>query len=180
MQRVAAGDQLAFSTLVKRYTPVIYPYLLYWLKQIPLAEEAAQDVFVRIWKNRHKLSDMENFPGYLYVTARNKANSALKELLTGNAQPTPDRLSDLLVNPQSSLELKELEAVLRRGIEALPPRRKEIFQLSRMEGMTYEEIAARLQISKHTVKEHVVAALVFLRYYLREYSGAIIFLMFGC
>ncbi|WEK33535.1 MAG: sigma-70 family RNA polymerase sigma factor [Candidatus Pseudobacter hemicellulosilyticus] len=171
LERVAAGEEQAFAELVSHYTPVIYRYLLHWLKQIPLAEEAAQDIFMRIWRNREKLPGMANFRGYLYVVARNQASTLLQQQLLAGGRPTADRLDELLVQPHYSLELKELAKLLERAVAALPPRRKEIFTLSRREGLTYEEIARRLAISRHTVKEHMVAALLFLRQYIQEYGG---------
>lgn len=174
LERVAKNDQQAFTQLFDLYSPVIYPYLLYWLKQTPLVEEVMQDIFIRVWKNREKLPALANFKGYLYVIARNKANTALKQQLLGTEQGSLYALDELMAAPQYSLEAKELGAVLDRAVAALPPRRREIFSLHRQDGLTYEEIAQHLNISRHTVKEHMVAALVFLKYYVREHAGIII------
>lgn len=171
---MAGGDQQAFTEIVDHYSPVLYPYLLHWLKQVPLVEEVLQDIFISAWRNRHKLAGMENFSGYLYVIARNKANSALQELLRASKEKDLYALDELISSPQNSMEVKELTALLEKAVAALPPRRREVFLLHRHEGLTYEQIATRLQISRHTVKEHMVAALVFLKYYVREHAGIII------
>jgi len=177
LTRAATGDQRAFAEIVDHYTNIVYPYLLYWLKQAQLAEEITQDVFMRIWKNRQKLPQIENFPGYVYVITRNRANTVLKEQLLKMEELAPDKLHQLLQEIPSTLEVKELATLIEKAIDALPPRRKEVFYLSRIEGLTYEEIAERLGISRSAVRQHIVEALVFLRHYLKEHGGVIISLL---
>lgn len=179
LKLVALGDERAFNRIVRKYSRVIYPYLLYWLKSPQLAEEVAQDVFLRIWKNRQKLPDVSNFPGYVYVVTRNRVHSQFERGLLETEPPDVAQADQALTNPQTALETKELAAIMRRAIEALPPRRKEIFLLSRNEQLTYEEIAARLGISRSTVREHMVEALVFLRAYLKRNAGIIIALLWA-
>ncbi|MET3876290.1 RNA polymerase sigma-70 factor [Chitinophaga sp. OAE865] len=179
LKLIALGDERAFNRIVRKYSQVIYPYLLYWLKSPQLAEEVAQDVFLRIWKNRHKLPDVSNFPGYVYVVTRNRVHSQFERGLPETETPDVVQADQALTNPQTALETKELAAIMRRAIESLPPRRKEIFLLSRNEQLTYEEIAARLGISRSTVREHMVEALVFLRAYLKRNAGVIIALLWA-
>jgi len=78
---IAEGDEHAFSILINRYANRIYPYLIHWLKQAQLAEEILQDLFISLWKNRHKLPTIDNFPGYIFVVTRNRTNTALKQQL---------------------------------------------------------------------------------------------------
>lgn len=179
LKLVALGDERAFSRIVRKYSQVIYPYLLYWLKSPQLAEEVAQDVFLRLWKNRDKLPDISNFSGYVYVVSRNCVNSQFERGLLETAAPDVAQIDLVLTNPQTDLETKELATIMEQAIESLPPRRKEVFLLSRNEQLTYEEIAARLGISRSTVREHMVEALVFLRTYLKRNAGIIITLLWA-
>ncbi|MBO9619507.1 MAG: sigma-70 family RNA polymerase sigma factor [Niabella sp.] len=175
LMRIAQGDERAFARMVDRYTSIVYPHLLSYLKNAEKAEEITQDIFLRVWKNRGKLAQMENFPGYVYVITRNRAKSALKELLSDPRQTPIDPFQDLFAHPQSvSMEVKELSNALGKAIEALPRRRKEVFMLSRMEHFTYEEIAGKLGISRSAVRQHMVEALVFLRSYLKENLGIVV------
>src|SRR6478735_422095 len=106
--RIADGDQLAFSKLVRRYTGIMYPYLLYWVKNTQQVEEIIQDVFVQIWKKRDQLSEISNFSGYLFVIARHQAHSILKEKLrTPTDTVVTDTIEDALSSSQSAIELKE-------------------------------------------------------------------------
>jgi RNA polymerase sigma-70 factor (ECF subfamily) len=177
LERIAADDQAAFGQLVDKYTNIIYPYLLHWLKRAHEAEELTQDIFLRLWRNRAKLPDIDNFAGYVFVIARNRLNSALRERLLASETITEDKLSSLLADPSRSLEGKELAVILHQAIESLPPRRKEVFLLSRSEELTYEAIAERLGISRSAVRQHIVEALVFLRHYLKEHAGIFVSLV---
>lgn len=168
LKLVAGGNERAFSEVVDHYAPVVYAQLLIYLKDIQRAEEVSQDIFMAIWRNREKLPAMENFPGYLYVSTRNKILTVVKERVLATEEPPEDRLQSLLADPASVMEFKELMDGIRRGIDRLPARRKEVFMLSRQENLTYEEIAARLGLSKNTVKEHISEALAFLRDYLNR------------
>lgn len=173
LERVVQGDQRAFNIIVGKYSSVIYPYLLYWLKQPQLAEELAQDVFLRIWKHREKLKGISNFAGYVFTITRNLAWTELERIMRAPEDPATARTDEALNNPHATLELKELAALMENAIESLPPRRREIFRLSRTAGLTYEEIAAQLNLSRSTVREHMVEALVFLRAYLKKHAGII-------
>lgn len=177
LRQVAMGDERAFNHIVRKYSQVIYPYLLYWIKSPQLAEEIAQDVFLRIWKNRHKLPDIDNFAGYVYVVTRNRVSSRLESELSGTPTGDITLIDRVLTTPQTDLEIKELAAIMQQAVKSLPPRRREIFLLSRNEQLTYEEIAQRLGLSRSTVREHMVEALVFLRTYLRRNAGMAIALL---
>jgi RNA polymerase sigma-70 factor (ECF subfamily) len=173
--RVAEGDEKAFALIVDHYTDIIYPHLLSYIKNAEKAEEITQDIFLRIWNNRTRLAAMENFPGYVYIITRNRAKTAFKEQLADRAKVVIDPLSDILADAEAvSLEVKELHRVLQQAIENLPPRRKEVFLLSRVENLTYDQIAAQLNISRSAVRQHIVEALVFLRSYLKETLGMIV------
>jgi RNA polymerase sigma-70 factor (ECF subfamily) len=73
------------------------------------------------------------------------------------------------------MEYRQLSDALRRGIDQLPARRKEIFLMSRFDGKTYDEIASHLDISKSAVNKNIVEALVFLRTFLRNEMVSLIF-----
>lgn len=174
ISNLVQGDQGAFAQLVRNYTRIVYPYLLYWTKNTQQAEELTQDVFLRLWEKRAKLVNVENFGGYLYTITRNLAKAALDKQLLKTQELLTDNLYTLIHQPAPSLEYKELAATLEKAIAALPPRRKEVFLLSRQEEMTYDAIAEHLGISRSAVRQHIVEALVFLRHYIKKHSGIIV------
>ncbi len=146
------------------------------LKQVAQSDQSAlaQDTFMIIWKNREKLENMTNFPGYLYVITRNKALKAFRELLEKMEQPPDDAIQTLLEEPGSAVEYKDLQRILHQGIDLMPNRRKEVFKLSRIEQLSYKEIAGRLNISTNAVKLHIVEALIFLRTFMKEHTDILI------
>lgn len=176
--RVANGDQRAFSDIVAQYASLIHTHLMIYLKNTGKAEEITQDILMSIWRYREKLSQMENFPGYVYVITRNSVRKQLKEKILSTSEPPDDRLQNLLADPtEPDIELKELMNVLHQGIARLPPKRKEVFQLSRFEGLNHEDISHRLGISKNTIKQHIREALAFLRNYVRDETGEALILL---
>lgn len=174
LQQTGAGDERAFSLIVARYTSVVYAHLLTYLKDAQRAEEITQDIFMSIWRNREKLPGMENFPGYVYVITRNRVFTVIKERLSSTIEPPEDMLDTLLAGPESSVQFKELLDAIHKAIDLLPARRQEVFRLSRLENMTYDEIAGKLHISRNAVKQHITESLVFLRNYLKREMDVII------
>lgn len=157
--------------------PTVYRHLLLYLKNAHAAQELAQDVFMIIWKNREKLAGMENFAGYLYVITRNKSIKAMQEILTNMEEPPEDMVQTLLQQPESAAEYKDLQRILYEGIDSMPARRKQVFTLSRVEQLSYKEIADQLNISTNAVKFHIIEGLVFLRTFIKEKTGIIVIIL---
>jgi RNA polymerase sigma-70 factor (ECF subfamily) len=165
---VSKGDEHAFSKIVKYYSAIIYTHALTYIKNAVQAEEITQDIFLSLWQRREELNHISNFQGYLYAMVRNRTISEFrKKILELNSKPV-DELESLSPGPADSVEMRELLEILMRGIQKLPTRRKQVFTMSRFDGMSYNEIAKNLGISKSSVNQHIVEALVFLRTYLRN------------
>lgn len=168
LQQLAAGNQQAFKTIVAAHWSNIYAHALAYLRSPEKAEEITQDVFLAIWEKRAALPAIENFRGYLFITARNRIVSRLREKLREEQNDEAAEIAETLYVPDSQLELKELNSLLRKGMDQLPPKRKRVFEMSRLEGKSHAEIAAALHISKDTVSEYITLALNFLRTYLKN------------
>ncbi|MBO9631573.1 MAG: RNA polymerase sigma-70 factor [Chitinophagaceae bacterium] len=169
--QIANADQASFSLLMKNHWSSVYVFALMYLKVAETAEEITQDVFVDIWNNRQKLPDLDNFRNYLFIIARNKTYSRLRKRLAVLVESNSDKIKEELYNPDAQLIYKELYNELNNAIDQLPPRRKQVFMMSRFEGLSHAAIADKLGISKQTVNEHIVEALQFLRTALRSHSG---------
>jgi len=106
---------------------------------------------------------IRNYPGYLTVTARNLAFNHLRDLKRHGEVAVSDAEFQAIPDQQPSAEMTALyRCELRRVLQAvasLPPKRREVFVLNKFEGMTYDEIAARLAVSRNTVISHIVIAL---------------------
>lgn len=150
---------------------MVYSRALAWLRSAAEAEELTQDVFLRVWTNRGKLTELERFEDWLFIIARNATLSALRVKLNRPTFQAEQDAEEHRLRPDLWTEGRERYEILLEGIRLLPVKRQEVFRLSRLEGLTHEQIAERLGIHKDTVAQYIVKAVAFLRGYLREHLG---------
>jgi len=179
---VAEGNEKAFGILFHHYRPRIYAYAFHLFRNISLADELVQDVFLKVWLNRDKLPHILKFESWVFIIARNQVFDTLK-LLAREASALKQMAS--LLEPEANLVedhvlTKENEVRLQHALDHLSPQQKLIFTLSRNQGMKHEEIASRLNISRNTVKTHLVHALKTLRDILHFHSDSALLLIAGC
>jgi RNA polymerase sigma-70 factor (family 1) len=168
LRGTAEGDEQAFACLVDMYWNNIYTQSLAYIRSAQLAEEATQDTFVKIWNSRASLSGLVSFENFLFIVARNVIISALRKKRALFRMQQTFKMSEEVPSADQELSYKEVCEDLRRGMELMPPKRKLVFHLSRLEGLSHEEISHRLGISKNTIKEHIVKGVSFLRNYMKE------------
>lgn len=168
LTRVAGGDEKAFELIFHHYRHKIYHYAFHLFEDRDKADELVQDVFLKVWLSRDKILEVESFDAWLFIIARNKTFDALKRIslessrkaaIAGSFVQDPETAEIKLIN-------KENEQILHHALGRLSPQQKLIFTLSRHQGMKHAEIADRLNISRHTVKTHLVHALKVLRHIL--------------
>ncbi len=162
--RVSNGDELAFRILFHRYRNKLYRFSLRYVKSSAVAEDIVQDTFLKIWEQRQSLQPQLNFEAYLFRISRNQIFNEFKKSTYQAAfeQFTLQNASD---NQQTEWEVlaNDYQEVLQKALEQLPPQRKQIFQLSRLEGLSHEEIAQQLNLSKNTIKVQINKALKSIR-----------------
>jgi len=171
LARVSAGDEQAFRDLFDSYYGQLYHYIFGFIKSKQVAEELVMDVFLKIWLGRDIIPQIHNFNAFLFRVAHNKSIDFLRsvardpkfqDLLWKNIQPANNVPAD------SSILVQEYEDKLREAVSLLPPQRKKVYQLSREQDMTHDQIAAQLNLSKHTINNHIVEAQRFIRTYLSK------------
>ena len=167
LQKISGGHQKAFDTLFERYRDRLFYYLLKATKSKETAEEIVLDTFLKIWTGRSILTEIDHFEAFLFRIARNKALDFLRRVEKNKLRQMElweqlQRSASGEVADQALL-LAEINAAVRQAVEQLSPQRKMVFQLSRDQGLTYEQIARRLHISSHTVRNHLAASLQFIR-----------------
>jgi RNA polymerase sigma-70 factor (ECF subfamily) len=147
------------------------------LKSREDCEGLVQNIFSDIWENRERLDSTRSFYGYLFRIAKNKVYNHLRRNV--NKQVYKEYIINSNMNSEykteADLDFSELNAIIEQSIAKLPPRRKEIFMLSRSEGLTYREIGRRLNISENTVDTQIRNALDFIREELKKRGTAPIF-----
>jgi len=171
LQLSMEGDDKAFAEIFHRYKFKLYGYIHRLTQSQEMAEDIVQETFLRLWKNREQLGNIGHLSSYIFRMAQNQAITGFKrmametmiirQLLTGEKEFAP-------ATPESTLALKEMEALFRKAVDNLPPQQKKVYLLSREEGLKHEEIAERLQISRGTVKNHMIQLLRTLRSQLEK------------
>jgi RNA polymerase sigma-70 factor (ECF subfamily) len=179
LRLIVEGDEKAFSRLVDYYWNRVYSHALAYVKSSQRAQEITQDVFLRVWHKKEVLTEVIDFNNYLFVLGKNQIISAMRKKLISPTSADPIEAAEELLVPDKQLEYKQIYHELMEAIDKLPPTRKMVFKLSRLEGLTYDEIATQLSISKNTVKEHIVLALSFLRTHLHKHNELLILLSTG-
>jgi RNA polymerase sigma-70 factor (ECF subfamily) len=165
LARVAEGDEKAFGIIFHHYRRKIYSYAYHLSGSTAHADELVQEVFLKVWLHRDKVTHVLRFDNWLFTIARNQAFDMLKALAKESAQRRQMAASfypDHMV-AEDQLLTRENEQQLQQALNRLSPRQKLIFNLSREQGLKHEEIASRLHISRNTVKTHLVQALKALR-----------------
>lgn len=163
-EQIRCGVHSSFESLFRTYYPRLCRFALRLTGSRMTAEEAVQEVFVRIWKNRASWNPTGSVRAYLYAAVKNQALTSRKQgpAVEVDEQELEKVLSEL-PGPEEELHHKEMQAAVEEAIELLPPRCRLVFLMHRVEGLTYEEIAEILAISLKTVETQMGRALKILR-----------------
>lgn len=160
------GYEKAFSLLFERYRDRLYSYLVKITKSKESSEEIVLDVFLKIWTARAALHEINNFEAFLFRVAHNRAIDFLRQVQRHQHEQVAiwDAMQHLKASMTDELLLKaDTEKIIQVAVKQLSPQRQEVFRLSREEYLNYDEIAERMQLSKLTVRNHLSAALQFIR-----------------
>ncbi|RQO74800.1 RNA polymerase sigma-70 factor [Pedobacter sp. KBW06] len=179
LQRVSAGDARAFSTVFHRYQAKVYAYAFRIVKAESIAEEIVQEVFVKIWSLGETLTEIENFDGFLRTVTRNHTLKVLRRMALEfkTSKMSSSSYREDHNDTEEYIIFKDSEKILNEGIEKLPAQQKLVYCLCHQEGLKYEEVADRLNISKLTVKTHMQHALRFLRNYISSHTDIAVFII---
>lgn len=165
-ERIKLQDKEAFDTLFRRYyTPLCrFSYAICLSKED--AEESVQDMFVGLWEKAPTIRIDASVKAYLYTSVRNYTlNVIQKQQIELRHLNEYSELADE-DEREESLDDTQISQLIRNGVDTLPEKCREIFILCKLEGLTYDEIADYLNVSKKTVDNQMGIALRKLREYL--------------
>ena len=157
----------AMKRIFDLYYAPLCCYAARYVSSMFIAEEIVSDVMYRIWQNRQSGYRAETFHEYLYTATRNTALNYLKQ--QQNQKKLTDRWAEefrselIEETPLDKLITEELHSKINHLMNTLPEQCRKAFLMSRMDDMTYGEIAAQMNISVNTVKYHIKTALQKLR-----------------
>ena len=158
-------DRKAFEEIYSRYWHPLFLHAYHILDDEDEAQDIIQDLFIAFWNKPFADRIHTSLKSYLYVTVRNKVlNHIRKNKINANfIQFLSTKLTEKDFNTVRDIELKELVILIDQEIDLLPPRMKQVFEMSRKEFLTHKEIAERLGTSEETVKKQITNSLKLLR-----------------
>lgn len=168
--KIAEGSLETFDALYLRYFSLVEGFAFAMLKDKLAAQDVCQTVFMKLWEKRDDMREIESVSSYLFTMTRNeifkifnvrKSRGRSEELST-------DLLKGLAVaDVESVISSRDLLCLVAMTVESMPEQRRKVFNLSRIKGYTYPEIAAELGISVKTVEYHISRALTELKHILK-------------
>jgi len=173
IDRFKAGDQSAYEMIFRFYYPGLVLFASQYVMYEEDAEEIVQDFFVRVWQRRDQVNQTGTLKPYFFTSVKNSSLNFLYK------QKHQDKLiqeivkiseNNLLYQPDVFV-MSDLQDAIRKAVNSLPPKCREVFILSRINGLKNEDIANKLNLSKRTVETHVSNGLKQLRIELKDYVG---------
>ena len=184
LSKMADGDQLAFRQFFDIYKEKLFTFVYGLTHSKVDAEEVLQDVFLKLWESRSRLKEIDNPQAYIFRMTRNRTLDLLSRI--GRDQKLIKQLwANIRMSEEFTeqiLQARESQKLIREAMTELSDRQRKIVELSREEGLSHDEIASKLGLSKQTIKNHLSEALKKIRLYLDQHSHflAIVFWIHYC
>jgi RNA polymerase sigma-70 factor (ECF subfamily) len=176
IEKIVRGDSASFQRLFSLYCQPLINFARRYVKDIHIAENIVQDVFVQIWQNRIQLDPSLNIKIYLYTAVKNRAYKHFRRLdVQRRASESLNFVWPAVKTPEDEMYQKEIITAINIAIEKLPKKTRIVFSMNRFDDLTYKEIARILNISIKTVETHMGRALKYLRDHLAHLLTSIIF-----
>jgi RNA polymerase sigma-70 factor (ECF subfamily) len=170
--RIRTGDESAFDTVFRAHYPQLVRFAESIVRDRASAEEIAQEVMLELWRRREALEVEQSFRAYLMRSVRNRALNHVRHqrIVARELAAAAIEIPESAGTDAETLGF-ELERVVRDAIRNLPERSREVFTMSREQGLKYAEIARVLDISVKTVEKRMGQALSELRDRLAPWLG---------
>jgi RNA polymerase sigma-70 factor (ECF subfamily) len=164
LARVRSGDEGAYDSVFRTWYPVLVRVAGALLHDADAAEEVAQDVMHELWRRRTLMDADVSLRAYLLRSIRNRSLNYLRHLrVRRETEPQVEESYSAPIAADQPIVAKELQDAVQKALDELPPRCREVFDLSRVHGLKYAEIAEALDISQKTVEAQMGKALRHLR-----------------
>ncbi|MCE4563344.1 RNA polymerase sigma-70 factor [Maribellus sp. CM-23] len=169
---IKRADKKAFQKLFEKYALRIYHFSFSYLKNENDAEELVQNVFLKIWDKREFIDTSQNIKAFIFKIAVNTIYDFIRHKNIEHAFQDYARLNYKTSDNFTwhSVIFEEMQGTLNNLVARLPDQQQTIFRLSKQEGLTNDEIAEKLNLSKRTVENHLYRALSFLKKHFKDES----------
>lgn len=180
--KIRTGNNKAFRELYDRYHVQMYYIAKKYVKSSDLAEDAVQDIFVKLWEKRNRIDDSKSIKAFLFTMLRNHVLNMIRDRRDEIVSIT-DVASKRLPRQnltEDDLVYKEYHEIVQQGLKELSDRKREVFELKTLQGHSNSEVAELLNINIRTVKTHFYNSSKFMREYLRNHAGLLgLLIIFG-
>lgn len=166
-----------FETLFRAHYNALANYAYSILKNRQDAEDVAQDVFIKLWKNQPEVINTAQVKFYLLTATKNACISLLRKQ-AGKYTHEPNDWNLAAVPDVTQEDKDEIVKMINKALALLPPQCLVIFKLSRFGGLTYQQIAGELGLSVKTVENQMGKALRILRDYAKQNNMPYIVLLY--
>lgn len=169
-----SGDRQAFEKIYQCYSPRIYLNILRMVKSVEDAQEILQDVFIKVWEKRELIDPEQSFKAYIFQISRFTVYNFIRKVNLDKklkAYLTHEN-SELYTHIEEAIAYRENDQFVIDTIEKLPPQRKQIYKLCKIEGKSYAEVGQQLGISPSTINDHIVKATRFLKAQHSSFTAA--------
>lgn len=155
--RLKRGDHEAFEVIYHSYKDRLIGNLLRILKSRELVEEQVQDLFLNVWKGRERIDPEKPFKAYLFSIAANKAKNVIRSAYYDRQMRATLLHAEqrIYTHVEEQITAAENKQVLNNMLDKLPPQRRTVFTLCKLEGKSYKEVGELLNISENTVNDHI-------------------------
>lgn len=178
--QLSEGNEQAFDVIYHHYNKRLAPFVDKMVHSPELSEEIIQDIFVHLWANRSLFAQVKHPTAYLFNVATNKTLDYLKKI--ANNEKLKEKVTYYAAKFSNETEeriyFRESAEIVNQAIAELPEQRRRIYLLSRVEGLSNDEIAKQLDISKNTVANQLVSALKFIRTFLEQRANLFSYAIF--
>lgn len=180
VERLKKGEEKAYVQLVDLYNRRLFGYALSLTNDYAQAEDIIQNVFLKTWEQRKKLKIRTSLQNYLFKSVYNEfINQYKKKRSTMILEQKYFESLEKATSVHDDSSLEKVIAHITQEIQKLPPKCREVFLLSRTEGLTNLEISEHLNISIKTVEAQIAKAFGKLRHRLGKNYNTMLFLLFG-
>ena len=180
IKRLKNGDESAFNEVYYLFSEKIYQTAYRFLGDEDRCEDVVQETFISLWTSKEKLDVSGDLWLYVYVIAKRKSLDILRDVKKSFilSEKLMISMEELRNHTEDRILGDELQRITNEILDQLPRQQQTVFQLSRVGGLSHQEIAQKLSISKNTVKNHTAQALKTLRLKIQDYTSVVIFLLF--
>ena len=155
------SNEAAFTALFRLFYKSLYNFAMQYVHQPEVAEEVVNDVFIKIWKQKATLLEIQNLESYLFIAVKNGSLNYIKQYSHYHIAIDDDNTGKLvsLHNPEQDIEWKELYFKLQQAVNDLPDQCRTVFRLVKEEGFRMKQVAEILGISPRTVETQLYRAI---------------------